>query len=180
MIAGRAPAAMLAIFALPGMVRAQDATASGSASASVIRPLAATALEDLSFGAITLGSSSAGGTVSVPPDGGAAAYGGSVRQLCSGGGPCQPHPARFAVSGEAERTYRVDLPARIEAVGERSGTSLPVTGLRLHSTNRGSVTGGQLDSAGEDGFAVGGTLQVPAGTPADVYRAQFPVTVSYD
>jgi hypothetical protein len=176
----RVLAAALVVLALPGPALAQDGTATGSASASVIRPLAATAVEDLSFGAITVGATASGGTVAVPPNGGGASYAGSVRQLCSGGGQYQPHPARFAVSGEAGRTYRVTLPAGIVALGQRGGTGLDVTGMVLHSANRGSTTGGQLDAGGEDSFAVGGTLQVPAGTPADLYRAQFPVTVSYD
>ncbi len=180
---GRLLAALvLAGAGVPGNAQAQQniatGTATGSASASVIQPLAATALEDLSFGAITVGAS--GGTLRVPATGGSAVPGGSVRPLCGNAGQCQPHPARFAVNGEPGRTYSVTLPASLVALGQRHGTGLAVDDLGLVSRNRGASDGGQLDAAGEDGFAVGGTLQVPAGTPADHYRAQFSVTVTYD
>jgi len=163
---------------LPGGALAQDSTAQGNASASVIQPLTATALEDLSFGAVTVGTS--GGTLAVAANGTGASTSGSVRQLCSNAAQCQPHPARFTVSGERDRTYRVSLPDSLEAQGDLSGTSLTVDALTLVSRNRGTADGGHLDPEGEDIFAVGGTLQVPAGTPADTYRAQFDVIVSYD
>lgn len=176
-----AAAIVLSASLSPAVAQAQEMTASGRAAASVVRPLSATALADLSFGAISVGGSQAGGgQVTVAPQGTGATYAGSVRQQCSGNVACQPHPARFAVSGEAGRAYRVTLPATIEALGSRTGTGLTVAALALLSANRASASGGQLDAGGSDNFTVGGTLLVTPGTPADTYRAEFAVTVSYD
>ena len=177
---GLACAILLGMAGLPA-AQAREATASGNASASVVRPLSTTALADLSFGAITVGNGpAAGGTVIVAPQGTGASYSGSARHLCSGGPSCQPHPARFAVSGEGGRSYRVSLPASVAAVGSRSGAVLAVADLAMQSANSAHSAGGLLDIAGHDSFAVGGTLLVTPGTPADSYRAEFSVTVSYD
>lgn len=177
---GLACATLFSTCLLPA-AQAREVIASGNASASVVRPLNTTALSDLSFGAITVGGGqAAGGAVTVAPQGIGTSYSGSVRQLCGGGGSCQPHPARFAVSGEGGRSYRVALPASVLASGSRTGALLPVDQLTLHSRNSAGSSGGQLDASGSDVFAVGGTLQVAPGTPADVYRAEFAVTVSYD
>ena len=174
----RAAFALVIGLTLPVDVQAQASSAQGDASASVIEPLTATALEDLSFGAITVGTD--GGTLVVAANGAGAQVGGSVRQMCSNAAQCQTHPAHFAVSGEAGRSYRVNLPDSLLAQGDRTGTSLTVDSLSFASRNRSTADGGQLDVDGKDTFSVGGTLQVPAGTPADIYRAQFPVIVSYD
>lgn len=174
-------AALLLAGTLAPSAHAQVVTASGSAAASVVRPLSAMAEADLSFGAISLGTGqAAGGNVVVAPQGGAATYGGSVRQICGGNSACQPHPARFAVSGEADRAYRVTLPTTVVAIGTRSGAGLAVADLALLSRNSAGASGGLLDASGSDSFTVGGTLQVLPGTQADTYRAEFAVTVAYD
>jgi hypothetical protein len=177
---GLIAAALLCLSTVPA-AQARDASASGDASASVVRPLRTTALADLSFGAITVGGGqTAGGSVTVAALGNSTSFAGSVRPLCNGGGACQPHPARFAVSGEGARSYRVALPASLSATGSRTGAILPVERLTLHSSNSAGTSGGLLDASGNDRFTIGGTLQVAPGTPADSYRAEFSVTVSYD
>lgn len=174
--------ALPALLAAPATARTAQGESEGTATATVVRPLSATALADLSFGAIAVGNAGApGGSVTVSPQHGAAtSYGGSVRAVCSGSSACRPHPARFAVRGEAGRSYKVTLPAALEARGMRSGVMLSVADLALHSDSDGSGIGGQLDLAGSDWFTIGGTLAVPRGTPADTYRAEFPVIVTYD
>ena len=161
----------------PALAQPGDSQAAeGNASATVVRPISAVALTDLSFGAITLGNGGAtGGTVVVSATGGPATYTGSVRQTCAGSAACQPHPARFRVSGEPERAYRVTVPEAITARGSRTATLLPVAALVT-----ASATGWTLDRQGTGAFTVGGTLQVPDGTPPDSYRAEFPVIVAYD
>ena len=164
----------------PATLRAEEATAQGQASATVVRPLTTRALEDLSFGAITVGQS-AGGEVLVAPGGEATRYSGTVRQACGQGADCASHPARFAVTGEAGRSYSVVLPTGVQARGTRTGTLLHLSALTLATRNPGAPAGGgQLDAAGEDSFAVGGVLQVPAATRPDTFRADLPVTVNYN
>ena len=108
-LCGFAPAA----FAQPG----QSASAQGTASATVVAALQASQEQDLSFGAIIAGEE-AGGEVTVDPAGGPARYGGGVRPACTGSaGGCHPHPARFAVSGAAERSYAITLPDEVTGAG---------------------------------------------------------------
>lgn len=67
------------------------------------------------------------------------------------------------------------------AIGRRTGYPLTVSQMTFSSTNGSTALGGgQLDQEGEDIFFVGGTLQLPAGTPADLYQADLPVSVSYN
>lgn len=168
-----------------GSASSRESEATGSASATIIQPISATALADLSFGGIALGRNSAdggagGGAVIVLPQETGATYAGSARQQCGGQSACQPHPARFAVRGEAGRAYRIAMPSGLEARGTRSGAALAVSALTVSSVSQPGAAGGLTDASGRDTFSIGGTLLVPPGTPADVYRAEFAVTVSYD
>ena len=164
----------------PAFAQQDGASANGRAQAQVVRALRARPLADLSFGALVVGQSS-GGEVIVSPSGSAASYRGSVRASCLGNAGCSTHPASFAVEGEGGRTYRISLPASIMAQGSRTSIELPVTSINSRSRNFPAASfGGLLDASGHDFFEVGGTLLVPAGTRADVFRADLPVTVSYD
>ena len=166
-------------FAVPAAAQDDSAT-SGNASASVVRPIGAVPQAELAFGAIVVGAS-ADGTVAVYPADGVPGFTGSVRPACGGGSACGAHPARFSVSGEPGQSYRIMLPLGLQASGRRTGHLLDVFDLQARSVgNPASDNGGQLDMAGEDSFAVGGRLSVGAGSPADIYSADLPVTVSYD
>lgn len=156
------------------------ATTGGQAQAEVVQPLRAIPLADLSFGSIALTASQAG-SVSVPADGGAVSYTSSVRSACGGDSACAPHPASFEVTGEADRSYRVTLPGNVIATGQLTGTTLAVSDLVMRSLNQPAMDqGGRLGADGSDRFNVGGTLDIPAGTQPDLFRAQLPVLVSYD
>lgn len=173
--------AALAALAWPMSVSAQnDRSASGSASAQVVRPIEVRQLEDLSFGSLSVLAGQSG-SVSLPAGGGAAEYSGAVFAQCAGAIACSPHRATFIVKGEANRLYRLDLPSSVLVRGERTGIALTVTGLEIVSRNHPEiVNGGQLDNAGEDYSHVGGILDVPVGTPPDRFRADLSVTVSYN
>lgn len=173
----------LALLAAAAPLRAQQAPgeASGRATATIVKPIELTSLAELDFGAITAGPQDSG-AVTVPAAGGGASYAGATRPGCAGGADCQPHPAQFAVRGEAGRHYRILLPAGgVAARGLRTGASLSVAAL-TSASGRGTVPGpmGELDGQGEDLVAVGGTLEVPPGTRPDIFRADLPVTVVYD
>lgn len=105
---------------------------------------------------------------------------GAVQAVCGAEPACQPHPARFAVSGEPGRAYRVMLPAAVEAHGQRSAARLTVVALTVHSLASAEDASGLLDAEGEGSFAVGGTLSVNAQALPDIYHAIVPVTVTYD
>ncbi|MFC3099898.1 DUF4402 domain-containing protein [Altererythrobacter lauratis] len=147
----------------------------------MIRPIRAVSVADLSFGRLALAMGGAGGgTVTIDPRGGPGAYSGVVRPACGAEPSCLPHPARFAVSGEPGRSYRVLLPDTVEARGQRSAARLTVHALSLHSVASAGTASGLLDAEGEGAFSVGGTLTVGALASPDIYHASVPVTVTYD
>ncbi|MFC3098945.1 DUF4402 domain-containing protein [Alteraurantiacibacter palmitatis] len=147
----------------------------------MIRPIRAASVADLSFGRIALaGGGAAGGMVTIDPRGGPGSYSGGVQPACGAEPGCQPHAARFAVSGEPGRSYRVILPETVEAHGQRSAARLTVHALTLHSLASAGEGTALLDAEGEGAFSVGGTLTVVRHASPDIYHATVPVTVTYD
>lgn len=176
-------ALLLALASWPSLAcQAQGAGASedGRASATIVEPLRIRFVNDLSFGAVSVGRN-AGGEVAISPTASGAAYSGSVGPHCTSGSECLPHPARIAVSGEPGRTYRVQMPASVTARGRDTGQVLNVSALVMASRNRpGADRGGALDQEGSDRIEIGGVLEVPAATHADIFRADLAISVSYD
>lgn len=164
----------------------QTATAQGQAAAVIVEPIVAISLGDLDFGSLT-SSRTASGSVTVDADGGAVSYAGGAASACAGGGGCAGiAPARFLVKGEASRSYTVSAPTAITATGTLIGTSgsapdLAIDALTVHLlSHAGGVTSiGQLDETGEDRIAIGGRLNVPAGTAPAHYRATLTIMVTY-
>lgn len=171
----------VAVLALAQAGQAQPGSqAAGRAEAEVIIPIHAAPIADLSFGLIVLGPAGSG-TVEVVADGSPPVYTNAARTTCAGEAGCMAHPARFDVAGEPNRSYRVTLPDQISARGVATGASLPIIRVIVRSMNAASATHeGQLDQSGKDSFFIGGTLQVPAGTRPDVFRADLPVIVTYN
>lgn len=177
------PWLILAVAALALPARAPAATALGQAGAEVVTPITVTPLADLDFGVIA--TSSLAGSVTVSAAGGASFAGGAAG-LCDGSACVDPHPARFAVSGEANRSYAVATPAAITitgaplTAGEAPPPDLVIAGLTVRAASRpGAGAGGTLDSGGADSFTVGGTLTLPGQLPPARYRAVVPVVVTY-
>ena len=174
-------AAGLAAIQLPtaGIAESRD-TAIGSAQAEVVEPIRAVPLAELSFGSVAV-SKGAEGSVRIAADGSQAQYMNAARLSCDGSAACAPHRAMFEVRGGAGRAYRVTMPAYVIAYGARTGFGLNVTDLIMQSRNSpGTREGGLLNERGRDTFYVGGTLQVPAGTRPDHFRADLPILVSYN
>lgn len=183
---GRILLAVCAMAAAPQALAGtgQTATAQGQAVAVIAEPIVAVSLNDLDFGSLT-SSRTASGSITVNTEGGAT-YTGGAAPACAGGGACAGiMPARFLVSGEAGRSYTVSAPTAITATGTLSAggnaPALAIDALSVHlDSHAGSVTSiGQLDDMGEDRIAVGGRLNVPAGTAPAHYRATLTVMVTY-
>ncbi|MHA6316546.1 DUF4402 domain-containing protein [Altererythrobacter sp. CAU 1778] len=170
-------------FALPTLALAapgETSTASGTVSATVVKPLVLEPQSDLSFGAVTLEARGAGSvTVGAVP--GAISHGGAARPICHGAAACDPHPARFFLRGEAGRDYQVQLPPTLTAFGGKPGSpSLQVESLTVATDSMaGAGPRGRLAPDGSDEFGIGGTVVMPAGTPPDTYRANVTVLVTY-
>ena len=180
------PAICIAATGLAGPAMAaagQTASAAGRAEAVVVEPIVAVVLNDLNFGTLTA-SPTASGSVTVDPAGGAR-YGGGAAAACIGGSCAGIAPARFAVRGEAARSYVVSAPSAITATGTLAGSGgtapdLAIDALTVQTLNRpGGGGSGQLDATGEDRITIGGTLKVPAGTSPAHYQATLTIVVTY-
>ncbi|WP_338468446.1 DUF4402 domain-containing protein [Novosphingobium sp. ZN18A2] len=183
-------AAMAAIvpasYAPSAHANADRASATGTASAQVVEPIALVELGDLDFG-IAKTAASGGGSVTVNADGTAARYIGGASNACPSAMACpRPHAARFRVTGTRGRAYIVSLPQSVTIAGmhDLSGGNvdgLVVTGLTSRTGNlRKAGPVGQLDSAGRDTFTVGGTLTLPTGVPPGHYHTTIDVLVAYN
>lgn len=170
-----------ALLAVASSACARPSTATGLATATVIRPLSVSATADMDFGTITHAPGSSG-TVTVTPGAAGATFADGAGAGCAGADCAAAHAARFAVSGEPNRNYTIQLPASITAAGTANdpGTTAPpliVGSLTMRSTSGGTVP--RLDASGADGFDVGGTITLPADLPPARYRASFAVMVNY-
>jgi len=176
-------AALLAAANAPAGLHAQGNTpgnAEGRATARIVTNLQVIPLADLQFGAVIVGDGEAG-EVTVSAGSAQNIYRGSARSGCGQEGGCITQPARFRISGEASRTYRIAIDGSVTARGQAWGGEIEVIALTTFSDNQASSDGtGVLDAAGIDYFAVGGTLSVPSGTAPDIFRADLPVIVSYE
>lgn len=156
-------------------------TSFGASRAAIIKPISVTALDDLEFGGIAVGSNQ-GGSVTVLPETGPAEYQGAAAPVCTGAGGCTANPALFHVTGERGRGYTIAVPQTVHAelVGG-GGPSLPVSDLTSRSRNLpDGHFRGVLDSGGSDEIRIGGTLAVPAATKPGKYRAEVSLVVNYD
>jgi hypothetical protein len=160
---------------------AKPSRAFGVAAATIIRPLRVVAVTDMDFGTIThLPGTS--GTVTVSPWTAGAGFAGGASAVCVGSDCTAAHAARFAVSGEPQRNYAIQLPASITATGSATdpGTIAPpltIGGLTMRTVNGNGAP--RLDASGADQFEVGGTITLSADQPPAHYRASFAVIVSY-
>ena len=157
------------------------ASASGTANATIVAPLRLESVAPLEFGTVEV-SATEGGSITVTPSGLPPILAGSLRGACAASGDCTARPAQFAVFGAPGRHYRVDYPEEAPAHPvSGTGPSLAVTQL-THAFENGEGPGGRglLGQDGTGALRIGGTLELPAATPAGIYRATLDVVVSYD
>ena len=174
-------ATVAVVLATAPCAQAAPSTATGIATAMVIRPLSVAATADMDFGTIThLPGTS--GTVTVTPGASGATFSGGAGAVCAGSDCSGAHAARFAVSGEPQRNYAITLPASVIATGAATDPGavappLTVSGLTIRTASGTSTP--HLDASGADGFEIGGTITLPANLPPARYRASFAVMVTY-
>jgi hypothetical protein len=131
-------------------------------------PITLSNSESLAFGKFAAGT---GGSVLVSTSGARSATGGVVL-LSSGPGAA----ARFQVSGDANLTYAITLPANDSAsLTNGSGQSMSLTDF---SSSPAST--GQLNAMGSQTLSVGARLNVGANQPSGSYSGSFVVYVDYN
>jgi len=162
---------MIAAFAalvFAGTASAQiSATATGSASATIIKGISIEKTADLEFSEII--SNGTGGTVFLNNTGsvlynGVKAYPGSKA----------PQTAKFVVQGEAGKMFNITLPEEF-TIKNSADNSMIVNDIH-HNPYPGFPS---LDSNGTETFTVGAQLNVNANQEAGIYTGEFQVSVNY-
>lgn len=138
------------------------ATATGTANATVLTPMAIAATTALNFG--TFSANASGGTV-VVTSGGARSQTGTV--ALSSGTPGTN--ATFTVTGTGASTFAITYPGSFNVTGP--GTAMPVT---VVGAATGTLSGGSLV------LPVGGTLTVGAAQLAGAYTGTYIMKVEYN
>lgn len=127
-----------------GAAAVDAATANGTASATILRPVSVTNLSDLDFGLVEA-RPDAEGIVVVGPAQHGAHFSGSAKPACVIGKDCPvAGPARFLVNGEPARNYRVFTPAIVYLEADQN--RFAVNGFIVRTQSRPATpSAGQLD-----------------------------------
>ena len=155
-------AAVVALSSAPAFAANNTATASGTASATVVAPitLTHTAGKNLNFGAFA----SAAGSVTVNADSTNSTTGLS---LISGATTAADG---FTVGGDANRVFDITT----------TGGTVKNGAISMSFTTSAAATSGTLSAAGAATFAVGGTLTVVGTEAAGAYTGTYTATVTYE
>ena len=144
-----------------------QASATASATATIVTPISITKTVDMNFGNVAVTSN--GGTVVLATN--------STRTLT--GGVTLPNvtgtvtAASFTVNGTADYTYAITLPSSATTIYNANLETMSVDGW----ASTPSATG-TLDGTGAQTLNVGATLHVAAGQQEGVYTSSTPFTVT--
>lgn len=176
-----AAAFLAASFSSPTSAAPGDTSATGTSQASIVKPLQVRNISPLKFGSIETDGLQAGKVIIRPDNAQRRFVGGAHASECLDGTNCEIRRARFAITGQEGRRYRITLPEIVPATSLASqGTDLRVTDLTV-STKNGITTNNmsRLDYNGKDTAYIGGTLRVGTDAEPGSYTAQIDVIVTY-
>ena len=168
--------AFASVLVLGGIGNAQAADGTGTANATVVRPITISASSPhLRFGSFS--TSAAGQTVAIATNGArtvTGALGVGTTQNAFGA-------ASFTVGGEGALTYAITLPTTTDIT---TGTGLAaetmaVSGFVSNPSGTGTLSG-SAGAAGTQTLLVGATITTVASQVAGVYSGTFTVTVAYN
>lgn len=175
---------MFGAFALAISVFKLDAnaiTATGTASATVVRQSFSVSCNALSFGSIDHVNSAS--VVTVAP-GGARSLTGNLRM-----GSAAYQPSTCYVTGPVNTHYTARAPSVLtftaQTTHELPGkqTSLRVSDIRMVSSTLNATSHhihhGKSDAAGKDVIRIGASLYVPKDAAPGIYTGMIPVTIHY-
>lgn len=153
---------------------AQTSTASASASATIVSPIAIAKTSDLVFGKLAVGA--VGGNVAISTADVVSISGAGTTVTQPPGSTGNPASAVFGVTGEAGFTYAITLPTDgAVTISDGASHTMAVNGF---VSNPGTT--GTLSGAGTDTLKVGATLVVGNNQVPGTYTGSFNVTVSYN
>ncbi len=156
---------LICVFSVSGKIFA--ATQTGTASATIVTPLAIAVGLNLRFGKIS--SSAAAGTVLISAAGIRTSTGG-VGLVSSGSTQGQ---ATFNVTGDFNSTYSIGLPASTTIVAGANS-------MTVNTFVSNPATTGTLSATGAQTVNVGATLNVAASQAGGSYTGTFVVTMNYN
>ncbi|PKH66999.1 hypothetical protein CXF59_13950 [Flavobacterium sp. ALD4] len=160
--------AILAIAAFSNNANAQS-TASATAAATIVTPIAISNTAPMSFGNVAV--TGTGGTVVLLAGGGRNSTGGLTLPTTKG----KVTAASFNVTGTAEYAYYVKLPTGpVELTGTSDSDKMGVTDFTSSLLGDGNLKDGTQT------FTVGATLNVKDNQVAGAYTGSFNVTVNYN
>ena len=164
--------AIASIFIAGSTASFAQATATASASATIITPITIAKTVDMNFGNVAVSATVAGTAVLAPA--GTRTTGGSGVTLPATTGTVAA--ANFTVSGQGSYTYAITLPATCTITDAASNT------MTVNSFTSNPSATGLLSAGGTQTLTVGATLNVAAGQAAGVYTnaTGVPVTVNYN
>lgn len=147
-----------------------QASATATASATIITPIAITKTVDMNFGTAAV-QAGTGGTIVLTPAGGRTVTGGVTLPNVTG----TVTAASFNVTGEGTSTYSITLPVAPLTITSGINT-MTVSTFSSTPTPTGTLT------AGAQTLLVGGTLNVAAAQAPGTYLSgtPFTVTVNYN
>lgn len=149
-------------------------TATASASATIISPIAITKTSDLVFGNLAVGA--VGGNVAISTADVVTISGAGTTVAQPAGNTGSPAAAVFGVTGEASLTYAITLPTDGSvSISDGASNTMQVNGF---VSNPGTT--GTLSGAGTDTLKVGATLVVGNNQVPGTYTGTFSVTVAYN
>lgn len=160
----------LGLMSLGISTKAQE-TASATATATIVTPIAITKVVDMNFGNVAV-QSTTGGTVVLSPAGARTPSGGVTLPTNNG----TVAAASFTVTGVATYSYSITLPSTDLTITSGSNTMI----VNNFTSNPSGPNG--LLTAGTQTLRVGATLNVNAAQPAGTYVSgtPFDVTVNYN
>lgn len=160
-------AAVFGLLVQGAAVQAADAT--GTASATVVTPIAISNTAGIAFGKLSAGT---GGTVVMSTAGERTKSGGVV--LLSG---TAGNAAAFNVTGDASATYAITLPSSAVTI-THSVDNTKTMNIGTFTSNPSAT--GTLSAGGAQTVNVGATLTVASAQTAGSYSGNFTVSVEYN
>lgn len=161
-------AALFLGFSVNAMAQ-NTANANASASATIVSPLSISKTRDLNFGTIVANSENAG-TVTLATTSDATSSATTGVTMAPGS---TSNTAVFAISGDANRTFNITMPATVTLAGPGIAT-MDITLTKNLSATNNALTGGTST------LYVGGSLAVAANQAAGAYTGEFNVAIAYE
>jgi len=155
--------------ATPAAAQVVSSNPRATASARLIKPLTLTAVQNLNFGTIVMGTLTGDDVVSIS-SAGVVACGTSTNLACSG----SPQAAQFRITGTQGQVVVVSSSAASFALTGSNGGSLAF----VPSLPAVPITLGNSGAPGNS-FNVGGSITIGTATLDGVYSGQIDVQVAY-